>query len=374
MTNRILSGVLLFSFIPAVFLTTALFAQTDLELKLARDVKNYELNDFTRVEAAFILSGAQEDSLDYYLDWYQSVKNDVEPIAYDLSDPVASANRVFSYLHSRWLKTYQLEATTLLDVVNRKVFNCVSATILFNLLCDDLGWTTEAFETPTHVLTIFDPYSQKILVENTSPMGFQIVKNLQAYSRHLMQFYPENQAAQIGFDRIYLHEQNNGRVIDNTELLGLLAYNRAYFARKRGDHDQAYAYVRIAQRFNKDSRSNRQFEIGLYYEWGGELAQKGQIGDALDVFLQASERYPNNPDFQNNARAAFFQSLSFDYQKKDWPNARDRTQEMIDWDLLKDGDANRLAIYFSTWNIVLKQRGEEKHAGEAAELFRYFSE
>ena len=361
-------------FLPAVLFSATLLAQSGLELNLARDVRNYELNQFSRVEAAFILSGVREDSLDFYLDWYQSVKDEAEQIAYDLSDPVTSANRVFSFLHSRWLKTYQLEATTLLDVVHRKVFNCVSATILFNLLCDDLGWTTEAFETPTHVLTIFDHFSERIWVENTSPVGFQIVKNLQAYSRHLMQFYPDNQAARIGFDRIYLHEQNNGRIIDNTELLGLLAYNRAYFARKRGDHDEAYAYVRLAQRFNKDSRSNQQFEIGLYYEWGAKLAQTGRVEEALDVFIQASERYPRNSDFKTNARVAFLQTLSSTYQKKNWPLTRELTGEMINQDLLEDEDRDRLAVYFSTWNAFFKHKGDVKQAGEAEELFRYFSE
>ena len=42
------------------------------------------------------------------------------------------------------------------------------------------------------------------------------------------------------------HENSNGRVINNTELLGLLAYNQAYFAMKREDYEEAYRMVLVA--------------------------------------------------------------------------------------------------------------------------------
>jgi len=42
-----------------------------------------------------------------------------------------------------------------------------------------------------------------------------------------LQYYAENEALKIGLDRIYAHENANGRKITNTELLGLIAYNLA---------------------------------------------------------------------------------------------------------------------------------------------------
>ena len=102
-----------------------------LEDRLARDIADFELDDFSHQEAAFILSGVQDaDSLGFYLAWYDGVLEGARTVIADYSDRVGSANRVFHYLHARWLKNYRLEATTLLDIVHGKTFNCVSATIL----------------------------------------------------------------------------------------------------------------------------------------------------------------------------------------------------------------------------------------------------
>ncbi len=307
---------------------TNTWAGTDLQEQLQQDIERGRLDRFSLVEAAFILSGANEpDSLAICLRWYQDLLQTLKNYHFDPFDREGSAAKVFSYLHSSWLLTYKEQATTLLDVMRKKQFNCVAGTILYNLLCSDLGWPTDAFETPTHTYTIFSNFSRRIMVENTTPMGFNIMANLAEYSRYLLQFYPHNRAAQIGFDRIYAYENSKGRLIDNTELLGLLAYNRAYFADKKADYAEAYRFVLLAQKFNRDSRSNIDFEIHLYHRWGQQLFNQRQFYQAFTVLADGFYRYRNEQALAQNCTIAMLNALQQYGQSGDWPKSRDLLRE-----------------------------------------------
>jgi hypothetical protein len=304
------------------------WADTDLQQLLQQDIEHGRLNRFSQIEAAFILSGADDpDSLAIAVRWYHDLLQTLKDYHFDAFDREGSAAKVFSYLHTSWLITYKEQATTLLDVMRRKQYNCVAATILYNLLCSDLGWATEAFETPTHTYTIFTSFSNRIMVENTTPMGFNIMRNLSEYSRYLLQFYPHNRAAQIGFDRIYAYENSKGRVIDNTELLGLLAYNRAYFAEKNENFAEAYRFVLLAQKFNKDSRSNIDFEIHLYHLWGQQLFTQLRFYEAFTVLADGYYRYRQEQALAQNCIIAMLNTLNQYGLSGDWPKSRDLLRE-----------------------------------------------
>lgn len=337
--------------------------RTELEEKLAQDILDYRLDDFSHIEAAFILSGAnQPESLQVYLDWYNELLTTIREYHFDTFDRVNSAAKVFSYLHSSWLITYKEKATTLIDVVRQKRYNCVAGTILFNLVCEDLGWSTEAFETPTHTYTIFTNFDERVMVENTTPMGFNIMKNLQEYSRYLLKFYPRKQALQIGLDKIYAYENSKGRRIDNTELLGLLAYNRAYFAMKDKDYQRAYDFVLLAQSFNKDSRSNVNFEIDIYYRWGKKLFSEGRYHDAFEVYADAYYRYWDNKDFEHNCKAAFFNAIRKSWQNKDWQTSEQLTAEILELQILQQRDLDRLQKILRNWANYFYQIKKKKES------------
>ncbi len=340
-----------------------------LEERLRDDIRDNRLDKFTRREAAFILSGATHpDSLEACLRWYQNLLGTIKDYHLDPFDREGSAGKVFSYLHSTWLLKYKEEATTLLDVIRQRQYNCVAGTILYNLLCEDLGWSTEAFETPTHTYTIFTNFGNRVMVENTSPMGFNIMRNLHEYSRYLAQFYPQKQVLQIGLDRLYAYENSKGRVIDNTELLGLLAYNRAYFAKRNNDFETAYDFVMLAQSFNRDSRSNINFEIDLYFRWGQKLYEESRFYDAFEVFADGSYRYPDNKELANNCRVTFFGGLRQNWENKNWGLTRQMALEMWELDLLKDADWGRLQIILRNWATFTYQGNRKKEALEAVEL------
>ncbi len=355
-------------FLPAVSVAQE---KIDPAEKLAADISDFNLDDFSLIEAAFILSGAsQPDSLQRYLNWYNKLLTTLKNFHFDPFDQEASAAKVFNYLHGTWLKKYKEEATTLLNVVNEKRFNCVAGTILFNLVCKDLGWQTEAFETPTHTYTIFPTFRKQLMVENTSTIGFDIMKNLHQYSRYLLQFYPEKQAFNIGLDKIYSYENSKGRRINNTELLGLLAYNRAYFALQDKNYRKAYDFVLLAQNFNRDSRSNIRFEKNLYFEWGKKLFSETRYPEAFEIFADAVYRYPDEENFAQNCKAAFFNTLIQARQKKDWPTCLRVTKEIFELNLLNNSDRTRLRKMLLNWANHFYMTGEQRQSRELIEIWQ----
>lgn len=336
------------------------YGQATLQQQLVKDIKNQRLDDFSFAEAAFILSGAdQGDSLKRAMAWYDSLVERIEGFHLDPFDRIGTASKVFSYLHTTWLITYREKSTTLLDIIRKKEYNCVAGTILYNLVCSELGLSTAAFETPTHVYTIFTDFSQRVMVENTSSMGFDIMNNLHAYSRYLAQFYPQEQIYKIGLDRLYAYENSKGREINNVELLGLLAYNRAYFAMKSGDYGAAYNYVLLAQDFNRDSRSNINFEIDLYYRWGKVLFDKGKFTEAFSVNADASYRYPYNKDFAHNCEAAFVNAMLQNWQAKNWQTTQRLVDEVMPLNILSEKTWSLLQKMLANWAGYLEIVGEK---------------
>jgi len=340
---------------------------------LTDDIEDGYLDSHSKIEAAFILSGVTEpDSLKQYVQWYEELLEEVKNLPLKHDQPVSSAKIVFLYLHSAWLKTYALESTTLIDIADRKEYNCVSATILYNIISEDLGWSCEAFETPTHVYTIFNNFGQNLIVENTSTMGFNIMKNLKTYSRYLAQYYPQSEVLRIGLDRLYLHENSKGRIITNTELLGLLAYNRGYLAKDKKDYKQAYEYILLAQLFNSDSRSNENFEIGLYYTWGSRLYKEKQFIDAFAVFADGYYRYPQNEDFLKNTFASYYRSLEFLWRSKNWPECRRMIEEMLDLEVFNDRDNRNMDKILKNWHLYFMKMNDESSLKQVFQLLDRF--
>lgn len=340
---------------------------------LTDDIADGYLNEYTKIEAAFMLSGVTHpDSLRHYVDWYNRLFEEVRNLPLKYEDPVASARIVFLYLHSAWLKTYALESTTLIDIAANKEYNCVSATILYNIICEDLGWSSEAFETPTHVYTIFNNFGQNLIVENTSTMGFNIMKNLKTYSKYLSQYYPRSEVLRIGLDKLYYHENRRGRRISNTELLGLLAYNRAYLAKKQNDYEAAYDLILLAQQFNIDSRSNVNFEIGLYYAWGGKLFKNKRFTEAFAVFADGYYRYPDNEGLLKNTFSSFYSALKTHWENKNWTETERLIREMQALEVLKEKDNENLKKILQDWLYFSNNQRNEDLAEKVIQLFRSF--
>lgn len=372
-TNEVYPMRLLFTFILSLSLIMDLFSQP-LSQRLKDDLSDGQLNNFSRVEAAFIVSGADSvDRLEQGISWFEELLSEIRSKNLIGFDRIPSAEKLFIFLHTTWLKNYQLQATTLFDIMEHRAFNCVSATVLYNLLCDELGLSTEAFETPTHVYTIFSNVGQRVMVENTTSMGFNIINNLQRYSQYLLQYYPQNEALKIGLDRLYAYENAHGRPINNTELLGLICYNRAVFQAEQKNYQQAYEMVKLAQLLNSDSRSNQRFEISLYYRWGNQLFQAKKFHDAFAVMADAFVRYPDNDDFKHNCQIAFIHGLNELWQAKEWEKTQGIIERMNELNIMSHRERSSQELVLNKWMNYFATQMLDTELLQAKELLEKYS-
>ncbi len=360
-------------FIVLFLITTPYSFGQDLIQALTTDIEDGSLDEFSKIEAAFIISGARDHNrLQQGLQWFEDLIADIQSKNLIGFDKVASAEKLFLYFHSTWLETYKEKATTLFDIKDQRRYNCVSATVLYNLTCDQLQLSTKAFETPTHVYTIFTNFTEHVMVENTTSMGFNIMKNLDNYSRYLAQYYPDQMALKIGLDKLYYHENSKGREINNTELLGLICYNLAISNSEKINFAEAYNYVELAQLFNSDSRSNRRFEINLYYNWGQQLFNKKNFFQAFDVTADAFYRYPDNDDFKKNCQIAFTNALSQLWLEKDWDRTEQIILEMDDLNILSDQNRLSQKNVLLNWLKHFEISNDRKNFNRANQLFQSY--
>ena len=360
--------IITFSLILLFHLTAV--AGADLYQQLIDDIEDNRLDRHSLVEAAFIVSGAHTQiELTTALDWFDSLLADIKnKNVVVFMDKKASAERIFMYFHTTWLKTYKKEATTLLDIQFRREFNCVSATVLYNLTCEKLSLTTMAFETPTHVYTIFSNFNEYLMVENTTSMGFNIMKNLKQYSQYLADYYPQNMVYQIGLHRLYAYENSKGREISNQELVGLICYNQAYLAAEKNQFADSYEYVLLAQKFNADSRSNQNFEIQLYFRWGRELVLQKKFDQAFSVFADAVYRYEDHADFRNNCVLAFKSALQMAWLDKNWELTERMILEIEELAILDEEDLEFQKEVLKNWHLFFIANSNQEKAGEVNRL------
>jgi hypothetical protein len=196
------------------------------------------------------------------------------------------------------------------------------------------------------------------------------MKNLQSYSRYLAQFYPESQRLKIGLDKLYAYENSKGRVIDNVELLGLLAYNRAYMAREKGRFARAYDLILIAQLFNADSRSNENFEINLYYDWGKKLYDKNRHEEAFQVFADAVFRYSNVKNFQKNCLSVFFKAMRQFWTKRQWEKSHWIIEDLLALEIMGDKEKQSLIRILYTWATYGSHTKNEQLFKEVVEVMK----
>ena len=83
---------------------------------------------------------------------------------------------VFSLTHRQLLKTYQQYAD-FSEIFNGGRYDCVTATALYSLLLEELGYSHAIYETKYHVFLLVESSEGQFLIESTDPInGFEYQK------------------------------------------------------------------------------------------------------------------------------------------------------------------------------------------------------
>lgn len=167
----------------------------------------------------------------------------------------ARAATLLGALHAKGslLGTYDARATTLRDVLERRRYNCVSASVLYNLAARRLELTVGAELLPTHARSMLSVAEagrlSRVVVETTSPNGFDPDP---ATLRRIL-----GQVAAPTPDGARAIVSSTGEIVDTRVLIGTIYVNRASIAQEGGDFTQAQRLFALGQRFATSAHMKR---------------------------------------------------------------------------------------------------------------------
>jgi tetratricopeptide (TPR) repeat protein len=144
----------------------------------------------------------------------------------------ARARGLLEALHGQGglLGEYDARATTLRELLERRRFNCVSASVLYNLVAPRLGLGVAAELLPTHARVLLAAGTprgvERLVVETTSPLGF--APDPAAASRIL------GAVAGPPRDGARALVESRGEVVTTEVLIGAMYVNRASIAQEAG--------------------------------------------------------------------------------------------------------------------------------------------
>ncbi len=145
-----------------------------LELQLLRDAEAGRLQSMPLAEAALLASGVRDDAdRDAYLKQLDRIEADARRAIGNARTTADVGSRLLSFLHKGPMSGgYESRQCNLAALLDTQKFNCVSATVLYNIVAERLGLKVAANEVPEHIFSIVYDGRQWVDVETTSPHGF----------------------------------------------------------------------------------------------------------------------------------------------------------------------------------------------------------
>jgi len=230
---------------------------------------------FSLAEGGLIASGIYtEDNLKKLNNIIAESKKITDP------DKKALAKKIFEFMHKTVLKKYIADATTLENVLKSSHFNCVSSTLIYNILLDQQGITAKAVVLPSqeHVFSILK-FDTPVEAEATSPYGFDAANN------------PEIQANLKKLTGAVYSSQAKDRIeVDNIGLLAFLYVNRAYFASQKKDNYNAFQYMLKAAAIYPGSAIVATNTASAFVNYSADLIDKKDFAKAMSILEEAMDK------------------------------------------------------------------------------------
>ncbi len=180
----------------------------------------------------------------------------VGPIVQDLRripNPEQKAKLLLRALHRKGglLGRYDTRATTLKDILTRRAFNCVSASVLYNVIAHRLSLPVAAQLLPTHARSLLSVERggrlATVVIETTSPDGFEPDAAQQASILEAVGHVRDGRAL----------VSDQGAIVDTEVLIGIIYVNRASIAQESGALERAEQLFALGQQRAREPSMRR---------------------------------------------------------------------------------------------------------------------
>jgi len=268
-------------------------ALTKDEASLFEDARDGKLDQHSFADACLITSGVTDPSArKKYLAELDRIEADARKSLKDAKSASEKGERLLKFLHTGPMaKGYDLEQTDLHVLLDTGRFNCVSATVLYNVIGRRLGLDLRAVEVPEHVFSVLVDGDRRIDVQTTNARGFDPTRDRKSN---------EKSKKTGGAVKIPEKHAKDRREVGEAGLAALIAYNHGVaLAKEKRFHDAIMANFR-ALALDKSNPGAASNALAGLTNWPLELAKAGKFEEGLTVLAVGLELAPKDSALRNN--------------------------------------------------------------------------
>ncbi|MFN3150056.1 hypothetical protein [Bremerella sp.] len=188
---------------------------------------------------------------------------------------------VFQSMHEHLLfGKYDEDQNTLSKALLEGNFNCVSATILYQILTERAGLPTVAMQTRGHVWCRLLSRPE-LDIETTCPTWFLLEPHDQGQS-------PAVKAA------------DEARTLSARGLAAKIPYNKASLAAAQGDYPAAIEFLNFALSLDPQDEAAMRNRSAILNNWAVACIGQKDCQTALDILKRMEDQRPHDPDLEEN--------------------------------------------------------------------------
>lgn len=265
-----------------------------IEQALLDDLLDGQLDDHTLLEAGLIAGGAQEQVVRKCTARLERLIASWRANDELAGSPRQRAETLFQLMHAELLTgSYRAQQSDVAIAIQDGVYNCVSATLLWQYLAAEFDVPAIARQLPGHLQSVLVLDEARILVEPTCPRWFSLVDErgrLRSGATEL-----ETAAANAA--------AGEGRDLDDAALIASVYYNRGLALLADRRHAAALLATYHAHRLDPGNRAARANLLAILNNWALDLAEEGQTARARALLERGAAMAPDHKTFQLNLGA-----------------------------------------------------------------------
>jgi tetratricopeptide (TPR) repeat protein len=249
-----------------------------LEEQLFADVSHGRLEKFSPLGAALVASGVDDvDCLHRYQQKAAALADELRRLGKPTDTPRQRVEAIFEFMHQRILGGgYDLAYTDLRRVLDDGRFNCVSATVLFNYLANELGLDCSGLEMPGHAMSRVSLPDGTLDVETTCPRWFSLKDDPKRQFASVVQTIGAAASA----------DRSKAREVSAIQLAAMIYYNRGVDLLGEKRFAEAAGVNAKALRLDPQNATARGNLLATLNNWSIELGNRGHFAEAVDLLRQ----------------------------------------------------------------------------------------
>ncbi|MDO5308517.1 MAG: tetratricopeptide repeat protein [Planctomycetia bacterium] len=343
------------------------FILSDLDVNekaLLKDALNGQWDQVDLLNAALIAEGlATKESRAHYQSRFDNLYSVLAVQLRGLNEPLQKTEKVYGFLHDVALYSrYDLNCSSVAASLDSGVFNCVSATVLFNCFASRAGLKVAALETTGHAKSRVKFDTCYLDIETTCSKWSNLPDQIHSYpsvtektesTSELSESPTSEPAAQERSDSALdfafsEQELNNSPQSDsvNSDVTRFLDGFTTFTV----DSDAPMGYSFTRSRRPMREISDVELIATIYYNVGVDYYQAGDFESAIASYIKAVQLAPNNRTILGNLKATLNNwAIDVAMRYKDYEQAIRITQlgRCLDPDF-REFNQN-LPIFFNDW-------------------------